>query len=326
MTGPRRVALLAAGNLLVLVVLLSVALLGFELYYRNVYDETDTANKSRLSKRWFERYWHVNADEIRDDVDYARPRKPGRRRITFLGDSYTTGHGVKHVEDRFANRIRAARPDWDVHVLAYNGINTVEQIDVLQRFVRDGYELDVVALVYVYNDIDTFIQEFQDFYRRIDLPPAFLAPLLERSYAADLVYQRWRQRQAALHSGVRYPVLRSEAYDGRPWESMEYTLDQLAGEVTANGGRLAAVTFPWMQMLMAGEVELPMYRRLAAFWEQRGVPHLQLLHEMRTHVDEGLLVNRRDSHPNARAHEIAAQAMLRFLEERVLTLGEPGGA
>lgn len=309
---------LAVGNLSLLLLLLALVLGALELYYRYVYDETDTANLSRLSERWFERHWHRNADGIRDDVDYAREIAPGHRRITFLGDSYTTAHGVKRVEDRFANRIRRARPDWEVHVLARNGLNTVEQLDLLRRFLAEGYELDVVVLVYVYNDIDSFIHEFQAFYHRIDTPPAFLAPLLDRSYAADLYYQRWRQRQAALESEVPYPVLRSEGYEGRPWESMAYTLDQLREEVRRAGGRFAAVTFPWMQMLAAGEVELPMYAKLEAFWASRGVPHLQLLPVMRRHVGEGLLVNRRDTHPNARAHRIAAEAILSFLEEEVL--------
>ncbi|MGH0029151.1 MAG: GDSL-type esterase/lipase family protein [Myxococcota bacterium] len=310
---------LVAGNVAVLALLLAVGFAGLEAWYRFVYDETDTANKSRLSKRWFERYWHENADGIRDDVDYPRPLVAGRRRITFLGDSYTAGHGLQRVEDRFAHRIRRARPEWEVHTLAYNGINTVEQVDLLRRFAGEGYGLDVVVLVFVYNDIDSFIQEFQDFYHYVDIPPDFLAPLLDHSYAADLYYQRWRQRDMALRSDVPYPVLRSEAYEGRPWESMEYTLDQLAREVDLGGGRLAAVTFPWMQMLAAGENALPMYAKLEGFWRSRGVPHLQLLDVLAPHADEDLLVNRRDTHPNARAHEIAAEAMLVFLESEVLT-------
>lgn len=321
--GLRGALALVVGNLLLSILLLALAGAGLELYYRFVYDETDTANRSKLSKRWFDRYWHENSDEIRDDVDYPRPIAEGRRRITFLGDSYTAGHGLKRVEDRFAHRLRAARPDWEVHTLAYNGINTVEEIDVLRRFLADGYQLDSVVLVYVYNDIDSFIAEFQEFYRHIDVPPAFLAPLLDHSYAADLYYQRWRQRDAALRSGIPYPVLRSEAYEGRPWKAMEHALDQLAKEVWEQDARFAAVTFPWMQMLAAGEVELPMYAKLEDFWSSRDVPHLQLLPELLRHVDEDLLVNRRDTHPNARAHEIAAQALLPFLEERVLPL--PGG-
>jgi hypothetical protein len=309
---------LLLGNLLVLLFLLSSAGLALELYYRNIYDATDTANQSRLSKRWFDRYWHENADGIRDDLDYPRPRDPQRRRITFIGDSYTAGHGVKRVVDRFVDRIRAARPGWEVHALAYNGINTVEQVDLLRRFTAEGYELDVVVLVYVYNDIDSFIREFQEFYRRVDVPPAWLAPLLETSVTADLYYHRLRQRLVAWRSEVPYPRLRSDAYRGRPWESMEYMLGQLQLEVERHGGRLAAVTFPWMQMLAAGENELPMYGRLEAHWSERDVPHLALLPVLAAHVDEGLLVNRRDTHPNERAHALAAEAILAFLEGEVL--------
>jgi len=312
---------LVVGNLMVLLLLLASVGLALELYYRYVYDATDTANQSRLSKRWFARYWHLNSDGIRDDVDYERALAPGRRRITFLGDSYTAGHGLKHVSDRFVNRIRAEMSDWDVHSIAYNGINTVSELEELRRFLEDDYELDVVVLVYTYNDIDTYIPEFQEFYRYVEIPPDFLAPLLDTSYAADLYWRRWRQRQHALESDVPYPVLRSEAYDGEGWESLVFVLDALIREVSARSGYLATVTFPWMQMLDAGETELPMYSQLDAFWRARGVPHLQLLPFLEPHVGEGLIVNRRDTHPNARAHQLAADSILRFLEEKVLPLG-----
>jgi hypothetical protein len=73
-----------------------------------------------------------------------------------------------------------------------------------------------LVLVFVDDDIDSFIHGFQTFYRRTDIPPDFLAPLLETGDTAALFQPRWRQRQAALGSGIRYPVLRSEACDGQP--------------------------------------------------------------------------------------------------------------
>jgi sRNA-binding regulator protein Hfq len=314
---------LLVGNALLLLVLLSFAFAGLEAHYRWGYDTTDVWNRSRVSKRWFERYWVRNGDGVRDNVEYPRARSPGVPRITFLGDSFTTAHGVRDVEDRFANRIRAERSEWQVHIFARNGFNTVEEIDEIRHITAEGYELDTVVLVYCHNDIDTHIPEFQQLYRKVDVPPDSLTYLLRHSYAADFYYQRWRLSQIVLQSGVQHHELRSNAYTGQTWSAMAYNLELLANDVWTRGGRFAVVTFPWMQMLLAGRGDLPMHATLDAFWRELGVPHLDLLPLFRRQPVRELVVNSRDTHPNERAHGLASRAILRFLEEDVLPL-EPG--
>src|SRR4051812_31642508 len=101
------------GNALFLLLLLTLLLAGAETYYRFVYDTTDSLSYTRTSQRWFNRYYRRNSAGWRDNVEYALTIEPGKRRISFIGDSFAAGHGVKSVEDRFANRIRAAHPDWE---------------------------------------------------------------------------------------------------------------------------------------------------------------------------------------------------------------------
>lgn len=317
---------LLAGNALLLLLLLSLVAVAAEVELRWRYDDTDVWNRSRVSRRWFERHWVENADGVRDDVDYARARRPGVPRITFLGDSYTAAHGVKDVGDRFVNRLRRLRPDWEVHAFAWNGANTPEEIDGLRRITDQGYQLDVVVLVYCHNDIDALIPEFQALYRRVDVAPDPLGPLLANSYAADWFYQRWRMARIALGDGIPYAKLRRDAYLGPPWQGEAYNLALLAREVRERGGRLAVVTFPWMQLLLVGDAVDPMHEVLGRFWREQGVPHLDLLPEFQDLPAAELVVNARDTHPNARAHAIAAEAILRFLERDVLTqpVGRPG--
>lgn len=309
-------ASVALGNLLVLATLLSALGLALEGYYRLVYDETDSWNRSRVSRRWFDRHWQLNANGVRDDVDYPLRRDPERRRITFLGDSFTTGHGVADVGDRFTNRIRRARPGWEVHAIARNGLNTVEEIEELRRFTDEGYELDVVVLVFCHNDIDTYIPEFQELYRRLFPPPGWLSPLLARSDAADFYFQRYVQWQVGRERP--YADLRRAAWAGRPWTLMADTLELAAENARERGARFAVVTFPWMRLLLAGETEPRMHAVLDRFWRERGIPHLDLLPLFREHDPADLVVSRRDTHPNERAHALAAEAIVRFLEAEVL--------
>ena len=73
----------------------------------------------------------------------------GKRRITFIGDSFTAGHGVADVEERFVNQIRTMRPDLEIHAIARNGWDTSHEIDNLEKLWQLCYEFDQAVLVYV---------------------------------------------------------------------------------------------------------------------------------------------------------------------------------
>jgi len=59
---------LMLGNGLVLLCFLSLLLLGGEIYFRFVYDTTDSLGYTKVCEHWVERYWHVNVAGCRDNV------------------------------------------------------------------------------------------------------------------------------------------------------------------------------------------------------------------------------------------------------------------
>src|ERR1700730_10241979 len=128
---------LLLGNVLVFVFAGSlVALLG-EAYFRFWYDTTDSFELTKTSRRWFERYYHVNNIGVRDNQDYlSLSRAPGQRRITFVGDSFTIGHGLRNVDDRFANRIRHQHPEWEVHAMAQPGLDSGNELLLMNQLVN----------------------------------------------------------------------------------------------------------------------------------------------------------------------------------------------
>src|SRR5205807_6672825 len=117
----------------------------------------------------------------------------GRRRLTFVGDSFTAGHGIKRVEDRFANRLRALHPDWEVHVLANVGLDTQGEINLLNKVFYRRYQLDEVVLVYCLNDVCDLLtapgEPFNGTLPGVDET----GPWFTRgSYFLDLYYQRYK--------------------------------------------------------------------------------------------------------------------------------------
>lgn len=368
---------LVAANTLGVGLAAGLVLFGGEVYYRFVVDATDSFGLSKTHRRWMERHWRTNNVGVRDDLDYFDYVAPGKtRRLTFLGDSFTAGHGVADVERRFANLIRRERPDWEVHAIARNGNDTRHQLDTLASLLRipydggrdlrltldpsgrivvgvdaagrrilgrapssevvlreppegkvpgrlvhvadpehrlyGGYEFDRVVWVYVLNDIVDIVPEWGRILDRVyrESQPGWLG---RESY----VFNTWHYRIFAARDPdvSRYYAFTADAYreDGPVWREQTERMRLVLALVTTGGGRLSVVTFPYLDRLGAGYECRPAHALLDRFWREAGVPHLDLL-PLFEQAGGALTVGARDPHPNERAHRIAADAILRFLD------------
>jgi lysophospholipase L1-like esterase len=303
--------MLALGNLLVFLLLISIVLLGGEVYNRFFVDTTDAFGLSKTTARWFERHFALNGQGFRDSVDYRLEIQPGLRRVTFLGDSFTAGHGVPDVEDRFGNRIRAKQLVGEVHVVSECGFDTGHEIDALDFLNEYDYEFDVVVLVYCLNDISDIVPQWQETLDRVyEVPsPGFL---VEESYFLNRLYARWRA--AANPVVADYYGHITDAYSGAEWVEQTRRLRLMHQKVKEQGGRFLVVTFPFLHDLGPDYRYGFIHDQLDQFWKDEGVPHLDLLDLYEPHEAESLVVNAHDPHPNEKAHALAADAIAEFLE------------
>ena len=77
------------------------------------------------------------------------------------------------------------------------------------------------------------------------------------------------------------------------------------------------VVFPFIHALGTDYAFAEAHRALAEFWASQGIPMLDLLPAFDGEQSDALRVNARDAHPNERANEIAARAILAFLDAHV---------
>jgi hypothetical protein len=304
-------------NVLVFLLASSVVVAGTETYFRFVYDTTDSFGLTRTTKDWWNRHSKANSLAVRDNVEYALKRTPGKPRISFLGDSFTMAHGVPNVEDRFVNIIRRERPDWEVHSMAKSGLDTDAEMRLLNDWLRRGYEIDHLVLVYCLNDISDIVPEWNAIIDRIKgEKPGYL---VEHSYLANVLYYRLRGMRDPDVSNYYHFV--TNAYDGRIWQNHQARLARLKAIVEQHGGTLSVVTFPFLHALGPGYEYQHIHDKLAGFWASQGVPHLDLLHTFDGHTPRELTVNHFDAHPNELAHRLAATAIEKFLDEQVPRAG-----
>ena len=309
------------GNLLVLLVLLSLGLLGGELYYRFLYDATDSLDYTKVSVRWFQRHYHMNPAGCRDNVNYAAAIQPGNRRITFLGDSFAAGHGIKEADDLFAFRLRRAHPDWEIHLLAQPGFDTSSELQTLTNQVVGSYQLDQVVLVYCLNDIGDLLPEANQANQRIYDEEEHSGWLRRHSYFINTVHNRLSIRWNP--DFKQYFNVLLTAYRGPAWQQQQQRLKELRDLVQSHGGRLSVVTFPFFEALGPNYEYQFVHDQLNQCWRDLGVPHLDLLTVYRGLPPRQLMVNRFDAHPNERAHALATAALDPFLQQQMAATPRP---
>jgi hypothetical protein len=311
---------LMACNLLVLVIASSTVMFAGEIYYRFIYDSTDSYAVMRTTREWIERHYQFNRSRVRDSVEiYRAKRAPGKRRVTIIGDSFTAGHGVADVEDRFANLIRKHRPGWEIHVFAKNALDTEGEFNYLEVAQRSSYEFDVVLLVYCLNDISDLIDLPSENENKLDTE-AQLPWLVRHSYVLDTWYHRLKiHRDPKLRDYYDYV---HEGYGNEIWEKQRKRLRLFYHTAAQGGGRMAVATFPFLHSLGPDYAYRDIHTQLDQFWSGLTVPHLDLLPVFEPYDPEQLVVNSYDAHPNEFAHQKAADAMLEFLD-RVMVQPRP---
>jgi len=308
----QKTAALLIGGIWIVGFVASAGLLAGEVYYRYVYDQADTVGMCKATARWFERHFQTNNGGFRDDHAYEPSVSPGHRRISLLGDSYTAGQGINDINDRFVGELANRRPDQEVHALAICGWSTSEQLKLTYYMpqAEQSYDLDVAVLVYNFDDISDIAPEWD-----AELTKAFEGVgdegLTRNSYLIDTLTVR--PKVARLPQLIENKKLIHDAYSGATWERQKGRLTSLQESMTSQGGKFHVMTFPVMHALGPDYPYREEHEKLAAFWQELDVPHLDLLDVFEGHTAEDLTLAPYDSHPNQKAHQLAAAALDEFL-------------
>ncbi len=281
------------------------------------YDQTDSFSQTNVSRRWFKLHVEPNRDGFRDDLPLPVFRKPNQQSIVFVGDSFTFGHGVKNPADRFTDRLRA---HWDrerpERVLVSNASLPGTDIRMLADTLvadlyREPHPIDLMVYVFVPNDIEYCDDRTAHHVESL----AAMEPrgwLFGDTYFYNLLWYRWQSWSRP--EGTDYYGYLKGAYTSEPWPRFTTELDQLRETCKYRGTRLAIVAFPFLHDLGTEDSFSVAHEQLGKYCQTHDTPFLDLRPALAPHVSEGLVVNRFDSHPNPRAHELAAAALAPWLE------------
>lgn len=265
----------------------------------------------------------INSQGYRD-LERAIPRPEGVRRAVCLGDSFTWGVSVL-FEDAWPQRLerglaRERGETWEAVVLAEPGLNTVQMVS---RLDSEGwaYEPDVVVLAWVLNDSEdenaAEARRAADWVAEAERGPSGFEALLHGSALVRFVRTRLR---ATRENRERIQNFRSMYEDEDPgWQAARRALLTIGGLCRARGVPLVVGIFPLFgNPLDDGYPFEEEHAKVAQVASEAGARVVDLLPQYRGLRWELLVVDGpRDEHPNEIAHRIAAQALVKAVDDVV---------
>lgn len=258
------------------------------------------------------------------DLERARAKPPGVRRMVCLGDSFTWGVGIL-FDDAWPQRVermltRTRGETWQAVNLAEPGMNAVEQVG---RLASEGfaYQPDVVVLGWVLNDSEdedaAEARRARDWEEEEHREPGLADALAARSALFRIVRTRIRATVENRRRISGYQSMYDDGYAG--WVGARDALSKMGGMCRAQGVPFLVVIFP----LFANPLDerypfAEPHNKVAQAAGEAGAKVVDLLPAFRT-VDWRLLVvdGANDEHPNEVAHRIASQVIAAAMDEVV---------
>ena len=253
----------------------------------------------------------INSKGLRGpEKEYGKPQD--KKRILFLGDSFTFGTGVEQDES-FVWRIqKLADPKLDIINGGAPGSSTNEEFRFLSsegfRYAPDG-----VVLVFFQNDIqDNYgdALEASGAAKRRNPATLFYKALAK---ASGILEERLYGR-SAVYAAVSYwkrNFLESYQVSKKEFAVTHRQLEKIRGFCAANGYPLALVYLPRREELKKTGNGLGS-EWLADYCGKNNLPLLNLWEKFRARKDTKLLYFQFDTHLTPYGHEVTAQLILDF--------------
>jgi hypothetical protein len=268
---------------------------------------------------------------IRDELPTER-KKPGERRIMFLGDSFTFGSGVADDQAVFPRRIEKSLNErapltgvsqYSAFNAAVPGSLTARWLALWKRLHRD-VDPDVVVIVFFLRD-GTLTGMVPGFFGKVR------TEIVERNRASKLyrysyLYRTLRDRFDRRLVGQRYTDEFTRSYFGHPdetseWQRAKANLLAIRDSAQHEGVTVGFVVFPMLVELNDSYPFRDICDLVESFGRTAPMETMSLLGAFFGQDGPSLWVGAYNQHPNERAHAIAAEALLPFIT-RLLEMHE----
>lgn len=255
---------------------------------------------------WFERYWPPMTGDYRDT---PKTDTVGKKKVLLVGDSFTAGHGLKLVEERYGNIVANHLGNaYTTYNLGLPGSDTRDEYARLEKF---GVKPDILVLQYFPNDIEKVARDHglvpQAFTPYSDIPGFRLQSLFRRSYLLNFLY--WQVPHGTFSSFDDYML---KAY-GTPAIINEHLRDlsRFVDYANRHHARLYVVLFPFLFNL---DKTATYVKPVVNYFQSQNVPIVEVGKLIGDIDPKDRVVGRNDAHANPLVNQRTGEALFKMIQ------------
>ena len=277
------------------------------------------ADQTYGARLWKKKYWYpINQYGFRDN---ELPKNDST--IFFIGDSFTAGYGINHVENRFSNivstELNRQNSVFKIINLGVCGHDTKDEFDTMNRFIAESnIKPKKIVLQYFSNDIDKTAFKngltYPEFEPYKEFPHAVRA-LFKGSFLLNYVY--WILPHSVPESYMDFlkKAYTNEAIYGKHLEDLtnfvQYTQE--------NNIELCVLVLPVFQAVK--ESKTVYTEKIIEYFKKKGVKTIDVAQLCEDLTVKQMIVNANDGHASVLVNQRIGQAVLKILMQKDMLLG-----
>lgn len=280
--------------------------------------QSQVAGTTLAYKRWMDYYWKpINQLGFRDHP-IAVEQLSGKKIVMAVGDSFTAGHGIANIKDRYADVLATKLPEnYRVLNLGRDGVDTSTE---LYRLFNFPIKPDILIFQYYGNDIEGVCvaetkkkeEERDKFFERYrDYPeiPTWAKGLVKNSYLLNFAY--W---QTLKKDEVSYFDFITPCFENRETLTKHMMmLQSLVNFSKQHSIPTVVVIFP----LMLSIEQSKFYTQpLKDFFTKRGISVVDVGELSKDIPPKKRVIGKLDSHASVLVHQRIAEEINRMLIEK----------
>lgn len=203
-----------------------------------------TTSRTLAGQNWMYYFWKENSMGYRDAE--LSQKNNSKKKIFFIGDSFTAGHGLKKRSQRFSDIAgKKLQTEFEFYNLGVNGADTDDEYKNLINFPEKP---DVVVLQYFYNDIDNASKR-ADKWEPFPIPYDDISdrqrPFIKGSFLLNFIYWKFPHSNEFNYEKYLTTVYSDSAVLADHLSSLKKFVDYSR----ENNVRLFVIIFPFLQDL-----------------------------------------------------------------------------
>ncbi len=235
----------------------------------------------------------------------------GKKKVFFLGDSFTYGSGINDPADRYSNIVaKEISAEYEVFNLGRGNSDTRDEFIRMAQF---GAVPHILILQYYFNDIDGAVTHSEKEEKSGSVILRTGAFLSRTSYFLNFVVVNLAKFTPAFQS-TDFRKRMSDAYkDPKCLETHFGDLQRIINYCTLNKTKMYVLLMP--DMRDAGFAEKECYPAVKSYLDEKKVPYFGVYEEVKDSPVKELVVSNMDAHANEEVQKIIARKITQNIPE-----------